>query len=473
MNASGRRLTILQVDNSGGTANVFSIDISNSTIIAPFGWRFQGPAANHTLNAANSSITTGDFKAEGMQYDTVLVTGTINTDVAMNFSTINRLVFTNPATTSTVGINGNSNTLTYVEYKGSGGIYGTNNVMDTLVFFPGNSYVFNGGSNNTIRNEWFGSGTPCRLTEIRSTNSTNATITKTNGTAEFDYVRVQRITGAGTVPFTAREHSTDLGNNINWNILPYNGAAPIYGLGSDTVVNTSDFPIVLRTDGFFGSPSSSYTWNDGSTADSLVVNSVGSYHISVGFPDGCVVRDTITVTLHSTLPVTLTSFAAVIRNCEAKIDWETDNAVNFSHFVIERSNDGRNFAAIALIPYRQSSYTYSDPVNDNKKIFYRLKMVDIDGSSSYSTVVAVRASCQLNNLKVYPTVTDNTVQVILPQGYEGARLELYNVSGQLMRPGVTGSGTVRNIELGALPRAVYMLRVINGNNVTSFKIIKR
>lgn len=473
LNASGRRLTILQVDNSGGTANVFSIDISNSAIIAPFGWRFQGPVANHTLNAANSSITTGDFKAEGMQYDTVLVTGTINTDVAMNFSTINRLVFTNSATTSTVGINGNSNTLTYVEYKGSGGIYGTNNVMDTLVFFPGNSYVFNGGSNNTIRNEWFGSGTPCRLTEIRSTNSTNATITKTNGTAEFDYVRVQRITGAGTLPFIAREHSTDLGNNINWNILPYNGAAPIYGLGSDTVVNTSDFPIVLRTHGFFGSPSSSYTWNDGSTADSLVVNSVGSYHISVGFPDGCVVRDTITVTLHSTLPVTLTSFAAVIRNCEAKIDWETDNAVNFSHFVIERSNDGRNFTAIAQIPYRQSNYTYSDPVNNNKTIFYRLKMVDIDGSSSYSTVVAVRASCQLNNLKVYPTVTDNTVQVILPQGYEAARLELYNVSGQLMRPGVNGSGTVRNIELGSLPRAVYMLRVINGNNVTSFKIIKR
>lgn len=473
LNASGRRLTILQVDNSGGTSNVFSVDISNSTIVAPFGWRYQGPVANHSLNAANSRITTGDFKAEGMQYDTVLVTGTINTDVAMNFTTVNRLVFTDPATTSTVGINGSNNTLTYVEYKGSGGIYGTNNVMDTLVFFPGNSYTFNGGSNNTIGNEWFGSGTPCRLTEIRSTNSTNATITKLNGPAEFDYIRVQRITAAGTLPFTAREHSTDLGNNINWNILPYNGAAPIYGLGSDTVVNSGDFPIVLRTDGFFGSPSSSYTWNDGSTADSLVVNSVGSYHISVGFPDGCVVRDTITVTLHSTLPITLTRFVAASRTCEVKIDWETDHAVNFSHFVIERSNDGRSFTAIAQIPYSQSSYTYSDPVSNNATLFYRLKMVDIDGSSTYSTVVAVRASCQLDNLKVYPTVTDNNVQVILPPGYETAKLEMYTVSGQQMYPRFHGSGTVRSIELGPLPRGVYLLRVINGNNVKSVKIVKR
>lgn len=408
-----------------------------------------------------------------MQYDTVLVTGTINTDVAMNATTINRLVFTSPSTASSVGITGNNNTLAYVEYKGSGGIYGTNNVMDTLVFFPGSSYVFNGGSNNTITNEWFGSGTPCRLTEIRSTNSTNATITKTNGTAEFDYVRVQRITGAGTIPFTAREHSIDLGNNINWNILPYNGAAPTLGLGSDIVVNSGDFPIVLRTDGFFGSPSSSYTWNDGSAADSLVVNSIGSYHISVGFPDGCVVRDTITVSLHSTLPVTLTSFDAVIRNCEAKIDWKAENDLNFSHFVVERSNDGRDFTAIAQIPYRLSSYTYSDRVSDNKAIFYRLKMVDIDGSSTYSTVVSVRASCQSDNLKVYPSVTDNNVQVILPQGYEAAKLELYTVSGQQMHPGFNGSGTVRNIQLGSLPRAVYMLRVINGDSVTSFKIVKR
>ena len=193
----------------------------------------------------------------------------------------------------------------------------------------------------------------------------------------------------------------------------------------------------------------------------------------MGFPDGCVVRDTITVSLHSTLPVTLTSFDAVIRNCEAKIEWETDNAVNFSHFVIERSNDGRNFTEIAQIPYRQSNYTYSDPVNDNNTIFYRLKMVDADGSSSYGTVVAVRASCQLDNLKVYPTVTDNIVQVILPQGYEAAQIELYTVSGQRMNPGFNGSGTVRNIELGSLPRAVYLLRVMNGNSVASFKIVKR
>ena len=97
----------------------------------------------------------------------------------------------------------------------------------------------------------------------------------------------------------------------------------------------------------------------------------------------------------------------------------------------------------------------------------------MDGSSSYSTVVAVRASCQTDNLKVYPTVTDNTVNVLLPQGYEAAKLELYNVSGQLIRAGVNGSGTVRSIELGSLPRAVYILRVTNGNSITSFKIIKR
>jgi hypothetical protein len=79
----------------------------------------------------------------------------------------------------------------------------------------------------------------------------------------------------------------------------------------------------------------------------------------------------------------------------------------------------------------------------------------------------------LDNLKVYPTITDNNVQVILPPGYETAKLELYTVSGQQMYPRFHGSGTVRSIELGPLPRGVYLLRVINGNNVKSFKIVKR
>ncbi|NII29376.1 T9SS type A sorting domain-containing protein [Pseudoflavitalea sp. X16] len=473
LNASGLRLTVQQVDNSAATGNVFAIDIHNSTVIAPTGWRFQGTIANHTLNAANSIITTGDFKAEGMQYDTVMVTGNVTTAVAMNSTTINRLTFTDPSTTSTVGITGSNNTLGRVEYKGSGTITGTNNVMDTLIFFPGNRYTLTAGTNNTVNDAWYGSGTPCRPTEIVSSSTSNATLTKNGDPVSFDYVRLQRITAAGSAaPFEAQSHSTNLGNNVNWNIAPYNGAAPILGLGPDTAVLPANFPITLHTDGFFGAPGSQYTWNDNSKADTLLVAGPGTYSVNVSFPDGCAINDQIVVTQASTLPVTLLSFTGKQVDCQPRLDWKVADAINFSRFEVEKSKDGHTYAKVAELPYTGAfEYTWSDPAADNPTSYYRLKMVDIDEEYTYSNIIPVKNNC-LGQIKVYPTVTDNKVQVTLPVGYERATIQVYNAWGQRMNPLVTGTGSGRTVHLQRFPKATYILQVINGTERKSFTIIK-
>ncbi len=475
LNASGLRLTIAQLDNVAAINNVFAIDISNSTVTAPAGWRFIGAIANHTLNAANSTLNTNNFKANGLQYDTVNVAGIITTDVSMNSTTINRLTFTDTRNTSTVGIVGANNILGRVEYKGSGVITGTGNVMDTLIFFPGNRYTLTAGTNNTINDAWYGSGTPCRATEIVSSSaSANATLTKNGDPVNFDYVRLQRITAAGSAaPFNAQKHSTDLGNNVNWTIAPYDGAAPILGLGPDRAVAPADFPITLHTTGFFGSPSSNYTWNDNSKADTLVITGVGTYSVSVGFPDGCSISDQITVSLASTLPVTLISFTGKQIDCQVRLNWKIADAVNFSRFEVEKSHDGLIYNKVAALPLTDAfDYSWADKAMGVPTSYYRLKMVDIDEEYTYSNVVTTKNNCQLQTVKVYPTVTDNHVQVTLPQGYERASIEVYNTWGQRMNPVITGAGTARRVYLQGLPKASYILQVINGAERKSFTIIK-
>jgi hypothetical protein len=474
-NAPGRTLQLDVFDNLG-YANASSIDISNANITAATGWRYSGPTAAHALNAAGSTITTSGFTANGFTYNKVNITGTTAVSGSMSNATIDSLIFTNTSTTSLIGINGVNNVLNYVEYKGSGGIYATGNTIDTLVFFPGNTYTLTAGTNTTITGEWYGSGTPCRPTEIvSSSTSANATVTKTSGTAEFDYIRLRRITAAGAAtPFIAREHSTDMGNNVNWTISPYNGAAPIYGLGPDTAIAQEDFPIVLRTDGFFGSPSSIYTWNDNSHADTLLVADTGTYSVSVAFPDGCSISDQIAVSHASTLPVTLTGFKAKVQDCQSLVSWQVTDAVNFSHFIVERSNDGRSFTGIAQLPYTGSpAYSFTDGTLDNTTTFYRLKMVDIDGDYTYSSIVSVKALCNGQSVKVHPTVTENLVQVMLPVGYERVTIQVYNMSGQRMNAPVNGSGNLRTADLSALPGAVYLLQVGKGKEMKSFKIKKQ
>jgi hypothetical protein len=475
LNASGRTLTLQGLDNTfAGSGNPFAIDISNSRITTG-AWRFVGTIALHTLNATNSVITTGEFQANGMQYDTVNVTGNLATNVSMNSATINRLTFTNPGTASTVGITGNNNTLSRVEYKGSGTIAGTGNVMDTLIFFPGNTYTLNAGSNNTVNDAWYGSGTPCKATEIFSSSATvNATITKNGGNVDFDYVRLRRITAGGSAaPFIARSHSTDLGNNVNWNIAPYDGAAPIFGLGPDTAVAPGAFPIVLHTDGFFGAPSSQYLWNNNSTADSLVVAGPGTYTVSVSFPDGCSISDQIVVTLAVVVPVNLISFTGTQVDCRTRLNWKVADAVNFSGFTVEKSKDAYTYSKVADLPYTGvAGYTWIDSGTDNQTSYYRLKMVDADGQYAYSNVISAKNNCREQAINVYPTLTDNQVQVFLPAGYEHATIQVYNIQGQQMSPLITGTGSGRTVRLQDFPKATYVLQVINGSERKSFTVIK-
>ncbi|XZF16594.1 T9SS type A sorting domain-containing protein [Chitinophagaceae bacterium MMS25-I14] len=473
-NASGVNLNILQVDNSLALNNVFAVNISNSTINTPFGWRFQGTIANHTLNATHSSITTSDFKANGMTYDTVNATGTLTTSVNMTSTTINRLTFTDPSTASAVGVVGAGNTLGRVEYKGGGVITGSNTI-DTLIFFPGGNYTLTAGTNTTITGDWYGSGTPCHLTQIYSSSTTaNATVTKTSGNVQFDYVRLRRITAAGAAaPFSALSHTDNQGNNTNWNIAAYNGAAPIYGLGPDTAVHT--LPLTLHTDGFFGSPSSQYLWNNGSTADSLVAVDSGTYSVNVSFVDGCNISDQIHIALLAPLSLTLTGFNAQVQHCQSVLNWKVADVKDFSHFVIESSNDGKIFYEIGSVPYTAglNEYTYTDKSVTSGTTYYRLRLTDRDGSYKYSSVVSVYSDCNVGTIRVFPTVATNTLQVALPNGYEHAAFRIMNVAGMLVTPGVQGSESLKKINLQDLPAASYLLQVINNKEVQSFRFIKQ
>ncbi|NNE30634.1 MAG: hypothetical protein HKN16_13425, partial [Saprospiraceae bacterium] len=96
------------------------------------------------------------------------------------------------------------------------------------------------------------------------------------------------------------------------------------------------------------------------------------------------------------LPVDLKSFQASARGCKSLLSWETASEENFSHFEIQRSENGKTYHAIAEIAAaggsNSRSYNYMDhfatPV-----CYYRLKMMDVDGTFEYSEVINIRTEC--------------------------------------------------------------------------------
>lgn len=479
-NASGRTLNFNTFTNEG-SPNASSVDISNSIITLNGNWAYSGSVANHALNAVNSAITSQAFNATGFTYNKVNVNGALSNSAQFDNTTIDSLVFTLASTTSQVGINGNNNTFNFVEYKGSGGIYGNNNTIDTLVFFPGNRYTLNSGTNTTITGEWYGSGSPCRLTEIVSSSTTNATITKSSGDVSFDYVRLQHITATGSAAFNTQSHSIDLGGNTGWLMAPYDGAAPIKGLGADTMIAPMDWPFVLRTDGFFGAPSSQYTWNDGSNADTLEISEPGTYTISVTFPDGCNISDEIVLTEGIALPVTLRNFrASLMNNCAGvRLNWSTISEQNSAAFIVQRSTDGISWNNITTIEAAGSSnsvlnYSFTDVnVTDNNVYMYLLLMKDIDGRQKNSNMITAKLNCNSGSYFIYgnPVKEHITIQTPLSGGQK--ILAVYNVSGQRIAQKNLEPGTVQTLDASGWQKGIYLAVITeNGKQVYTEKLLK-
>lgn len=111
-----------------------------------------------------------------------------------------------------------------------------------------------------------------------------------------------------------------------------------------------------------------------------------------GVPQACQTATLYLTTLinDATLPVTLLSFTG--RNSVEGIvlSWQTANEFDFDRFVIEKSiNSVKNFKEVGVAEGGNSSYTFTDRAGSKGVNYYRLKMINKDGSSATSRIISV------------------------------------------------------------------------------------
>lgn len=122
----------------------------------------------------------------------------------------------------------------------------------------------------------------------------------------------------------------------------------------------------------------------------------------------------------STFPVELVDFGLNLEDIEIELKWETSQEINFSHFAIERSTDRNIFQKIATVDAvgatdGSSQYAYRDAdLLRNQSYYYRLKMVDLDGSFEYSQVLEGRLENTSGfEMELYPNPAQEQLTVKL------------------------------------------------------------
>ncbi|MCX2740127.1 T9SS C-terminal target domain-containing protein [Pontibacter anaerobius] len=122
-----------------------------------------------------------------------------------------------------------------------------------------------------------------------------------------------------------------------------------------------------------------------------------------------------TVEAPAPLPVELAHFGASIKGAQVELQWQTASEDQNSHFVVERSPDGKSFEGIGLVKGNgttalTTNYTFVDQVPLAGISYYRLKQVDEDETYTYSKVIYLTRKVA-QEIKVYPTITTNELQV--------------------------------------------------------------
>lgn len=93
----------------------------------------------------------------------------------------------------------------------------------------------------------------------------------------------------------------------------------------------------------------------------------------------------------NTLPVTLTQFNGSLQNSMASLYWNTSLEEQFGKFELQKSINGKEFTSIATITPTGNNSRYSYRVlQPETYAFYRLTMIDLDGTTKHCAVVTLR-----------------------------------------------------------------------------------
>ncbi|WP_158281256.1 T9SS type A sorting domain-containing protein [Dyadobacter jejuensis] len=179
------------------------------------------------------------------------------------------------------------------------------------------------------------------------------------------------------------------------------------------------------------------------------------------------------------LPVRLVSFEATKQKNEPTfLEWTTAEEELSKEFQIERSSNATDWSTIGVVPTTNqgvslAEYQYYDYENVGGTTYYRLKILDIDGSYAYSRIRSVTDGPSVNKLTLFPNPISSSQQKLqfdnLPS--ELQKIELVSITGMVAysieKPSAEG------ISMDGISKGFYIVNAVlqNGQVLSSRLLI--
>ncbi|MEP7163493.1 MAG: T9SS type A sorting domain-containing protein [Ferruginibacter sp.] len=173
------------------------------------------------------------------------------------------------------------------------------------------------------------------------------------------------------------------------------------------------------------------------------------------------------------IPITIEYFKGAIQSGKHLLNWKAACAGLQATFNIERSTDGRNYYSLTSITASNTrclqpfDFTDNDPAAGIN--YYRIKMTDVDGKISYSTVIALlnkQTGFEIVNLSPNP-VTGGTASLNITSAEKQIiHIKVSDASGEIVQAkdrSIISGFTNVNMNFSKLAAGIYTISIYTNN----------
>ncbi len=186
--------------------------------------------------------------------------------------------------------------------------------------------------------------------------------------------------------------------------------------------------------------------------------------------------------MDAVLPITLLSFTAnKVSTSVARLNWNITENSTPEMFEVMKSTDGRNFVKIASVPglTAKLSYDFTDNNLNSGNNYYRLRMVDKDGSVSFSSIIVVMNGTQGTLItSMIPTVVTDRARLNISAAAKGnLQLVITDINGRIIQTQVAAINPGNQevwINASRLSSGYFQITgYINGERTQTIRFLKR
>ncbi|WP_254561107.1 T9SS type A sorting domain-containing protein [Dyadobacter diqingensis] len=194
---------------------------------------------------------------------------------------------------------------------------------------------------------------------------------------------------------------------------------------------------------------------------------------------GCVTRTATTIlnSANCTLPVTLVKFQTQKEGNAVLLNWSTTMETNADHFNIERSHDAKEWKYLGAKPAKGESnglinYSFTDISPLPNLNYYRLKMIDKDGTYAYSRIQSIDFDGDAQFI-FYPNPASKVLLIKGQLSDEIRELSITNLNGVTVYK--SNHLSPAGVSIENFPNGMYLIKAIktDGTQITHKVVVNK